>query len=299
MQTLPPRLVWVLVLMTLGWGINWPMLKLGLSEMQPLHFRAYCLIGGALGVIAIALLRGESFRVPRADWGRLVAVAALNMGAWNVFAAYGIPMMASGRAAIFAFSMPIWEALFGLLLLREPPTRRGLVGLALGIAGMLLLLGDEIAAVGRAPIGALLMLSAATSWALSIIVMKRWPTRLDAWPLTAWQLTIAGVPVLGAALLLESGPFFPWQLSTVPALATIYTLVVGFWLCQWAWIEIAKNAPLGVSSVATFMTPVLGVLSSAIVLGDRPLWSDYVALVLVVAAMATVMPLPRLGRRAA
>ena len=298
MQTLPRHLVWVFLIMTFGWGFNWPMLKIGLAEMQPLHHRSLCLIGGAAGVIVIALARGHSLYVPRRDWLRLFVISMFNMAAWNVFAAYGIPLLASGRASIFAFSMPIWATIFGFFLLREPLTARRILGLVLGMAGMLLLLGDETAAAGRSPTGALLMLGAATSWGLAVVIIKRWPPSVGAWTLTAWQLIIAGVPVLTCALLFETGPFFPWQLSLRAALAVSFTLVVTFWICQWAFMEIALRAPTGVTSIATLMTPVVGVFSAALVLGEEPQWQDYVALALVLGAIATILPMPNLKRKA-
>lgn len=294
--TLPRQLVWVLVVLTLGWGINWPMMKTALTEMPPLHFRAMCLLGGAVGVFPVAWLGGHRLSVPRERWGRLVVVSILNMAAWNLFAAYGIPMLATGRAAIFAYSMPIWAIPISAVVLGEPVNRRRLLGLALGMAGMALLLGEELSSVGRSPLGAVLMLSAAISWAFAIVIMKRWPVDLPGWSFTAWQLLIAGVPVTIAALTFEHGTFFPWQLSLWPGLAALYTVVISFWICQWAFITIALRAPVGVSSIATLMTPVVGVFSAAVLLGERPHWQDYAALALVFAALATVLPLPRFLR---
>jgi drug/metabolite transporter (DMT)-like permease len=60
-------------------------------------------------------------------------------------------------------------------------------------------------------------------------------------------------------------------------------------LCYWAWYKIALLAPVSVSSLSVMMIPVVGVFSSVLVLGEVPRWNDYTALVLVVAALSTVM----------
>jgi drug/metabolite transporter (DMT)-like permease len=76
----------------------------------------------------------------------------------------------------------------------------------------------------------------------------------------------------------------------------LYNMVISFIFCQWAWIKIALVAPVGVSTVGTLLVPVVGVFSGALVLGERPHWQDYAALVLVGLAIASVL-LPE--RRAA
>jgi drug/metabolite transporter (DMT)-like permease len=72
-----------------------------------------------------------------------------------------------------------------------------------------------------------------------------------------------------------------------------YNIVVAFIFSYWAWTKIAIQAPVGVSSLAVMMVPVIGVFSSALVFREMPRWPDYVALLLVVGSLATVMLPPR------
>ena len=66
-----------------------------------------------------------------------------------------------------------------------------------------------------------------------------------------------------------------------------------FIFCYWAWFKIATSAPPSVSSLSTLMIPVVGVFSGVLVLGESPHWQEYAALVLVIAALATVLIGPR------
>jgi drug/metabolite transporter (DMT)-like permease len=212
-----------------------------------------------------------------------------NICGWNIFAIYGISLMASGRAAIVGYTMPVWGVLLSTWLLGEPFTRRRALGVVLGLSGMLLLFGGEIQAVGRSPLGAIFMIAAAFSWALGTVLMKRWPVDLPTSSFTAWQMVLGLPPILAIALFAEEGPFNPFALSAGPLLGVLYNLVIAFNFCYWAWTKIAIQASVGVSSLSIMMIPVVGVFSSVLVLGEAPSWSDYAALILVVGALATVL----------
>jgi drug/metabolite transporter (DMT)-like permease len=289
LQTFPPHLVWLLAGLTLGWGINWPIMKAVVIEMAPMHFRSLCLFFGATGLFTIARMSGLPIRIPKGQWPQTIAIALVYTMIWNIFAVYGVQLMASGRAAILGYTMPVWSVIIATWLLKEPFTKRRALGCVLGGAGLLLLLGEEIQAVGRSPLGAILMVGAAVSWAIGTIMMKRWPVSLPVSTFTAWQLLISVPPIILFAITFENGTFNPFALSLWPMLGVFYNAFVVFIFCYWAWTKIALIAPVGVSSLSIMMTPVVGVFSGMLLLGETPHWQDGAALVLVVTSLATVM----------
>jgi drug/metabolite transporter (DMT)-like permease len=264
-------------------------MKIALSEMAPMHFRTLCLLCGAAGLFTVARVNGLPLRMPRGQWPRMIAIALVNISGWNIFAIYGIRLMTSGRAAILGYTMPVWSAILSTWLLQEPFTRRRTLGTALGLGGMLLLLGKEIRTVGESPLGAILMVAAAICWALGTVMIKSWPVPLPASSFTGWQLLIGVTPIAIIALAYESGSFNPCTLSLWPMLGTFYNLLVAFNFCYWAWTRIALVASVGVSSLSVMLIPVVGVFSGMLFLGETPSWQDYAALVLVVASLATVL----------
>ena len=288
-HALPKSVFGLLAALSLFWGFNWPVMKVVLGEMPPLHFRSWCLGLSAIGLFALARCNGFQIRVPRREWRPLVLIAIFNQAAWNILAVHSIEMMDSGRAAILGYTMPIWAMLLGFWMLKEPATPRKLFGLALGVAGILLLLAGEITAVGRSPMGALLMILAAMSWAIGLVMIKRWPIALSLISFSAWQMAIAFVPIWLGAVLLEPGSFSLIRLSFWPLAGVIYNVLFPFIFCNWAWMKIATIAPMSVSSLSTLMVPVIGVFSGMLVLGERPGWNDYSALLLVCAALITVL----------
>ncbi len=284
---LPAAILWLLAALTLGWGFNWPMIKLALTEVPVLSFRSVCLLGGAAGLFAIATYARLPLRVPRGEWGRLLLMSVFSITGWQICTVYGIGYMASGRAAILAFTMPLWGVLLSAWLLKERLSARRILGVGLGMGAILLLLSNELQAVQAAPKGTLLMLGAALSWAFGTVMMKRYPVDLPVASLTAWQLLVGGIPIYAGALALEMHSLQP--LTLWPAVALAYNVLVAFVFCHWAWNKIVSSVPVGVSTLSTLMTPVVGVFSGMLVLAERPHWQDFAALGLVLLALATVM----------
>jgi drug/metabolite transporter (DMT)-like permease len=101
-------------------------------------------------------------------------------------------------------------------------------------------------------------------------------------------MLLGGVPIFIGALLFED-----WRaLENVglwPALGTAYNVFIAFAFAHWAWIKIATSVPVSVFSISMLLIPVVGVVSGMLFLGERPAWTEYAALGLVVAALLTVL----------
>jgi drug/metabolite transporter (DMT)-like permease len=282
-EHLPRRLWWLLAGLSLAWGFNWTAMKFALAEVAPWTFRSLCLGLGSAVLFLVLRGAGQSLAVPRGQRGRLAMLALLNITSWNLLVAYGLTMIPSGRAAILAYTMPVWAIPLSVWLLGERLTRARVAGLALGMAGLALLVGPQ-----AANLGSLLVLGAALSWALGSVLQKRFPMRMPSGPYTAWIMLVGGVPIFAGALLLED-----WrgllQISAPAALGIAYNVLVAFAWAHWAWIKLATSVPVGVFSLSMLAVPLVGVLSGILVLGERPLWSEYAGLALVLAALFSVL----------
>jgi drug/metabolite transporter (DMT)-like permease len=285
---LPRRLWWVLAGLTLAWGFNWTAMKVALTEVTPWTFRALCLGLGSAVLFAALRAGGQSLAVPKGQWPRLAMLAFFNITCWNLLVAFGMTLIPSGRAAILAYMMPAWAIPLSMWIVGERLTGGKLAGLALGMAGLALLLGEALATLGSAPLGSLLVLAASLSWALGTVLQKRYPTSMPAGPYTAWIMLLGGVPIFIGALLLDDfrrlGDIGLW-----PALAIAYNVLIAFAWAHWAWIKIATSVPVTVFSLSMLVIPVVGVMSGMLFLGERPSWAEYAALGLVLASLLTVM----------
>lgn len=285
-EHLPRRLWWVLAGLTLAWGFNWTAMKVSLAEVSPWTFRTLCLGGGAAILFLVLRSVGTPLRVPRKEWPRLAALALLNITCWNVLVAYGVSMIPSGRAAIIAYTMPVLAIPLSVWLLRERLNGRKLTGIALGIGGLVLLLGEQVANMRAAPIGALFMLGAAASWAIGTVLQKKFPVSIPISAYTAWIMLLGGVPIFVVAALIDLGRHPP--ISAQAWLAIAYNVFIAFAWAHWAWIKIATSVSVTIFSLSMLMIPVVGVASGMIFLGERPSGPEVAAMLAILAALGAV-----------
>ena len=200
-MTLTRRDAGLLVLLTLMWGVNWPMMKFSLREVTPLWFRALTMSGGALMLMLFYLARGSAMRLPRSEWARVAWLALPNIVGWHFFSILGLKELASGRAAILGFTMPVWTVLIGLLLAHDRMTPRVWISVAGAAAAVALLSAQELAQLAGRPLGIVWMQLAAVSWALGTLLVRRSSTALPVEALKA-----RGIPIHGIAFTGEDNP---------------------------------------------------------------------------------------------
>ena len=285
---LPARLWWLLVVLTLAWGLNWVAMKVALTDVPPWTFRSMCLGLGSAVLFLALYLGGQKIPWPRGQWARLWMLALLNITGWNMLIAYGLTMIPSGRGAILAYTMPALAIPLSVWLLGERLTAAKAIGLALGLAGLALLLGEGYAALGAAPLGSLLVLAAAVSWAFGTVLQKKYPVAMAPGPYTAWIMLLGGVPIYVGAAVLED----PRMLAGVGArawLGTAYTVLIAFAFAHWAWIKLATSVSVTVFSLSILIIPAVAVLGGMVFLGERPSVAEVAALLLVLGSLATVV----------
>jgi len=276
---------------TLVWGCNWPVLKMGVAELAPLTFRALTLPFAAIGLLVIGRIAGDSIRIPRAVWGKLALLALFNITGWNGLLLFGVQQLPAGRSAILAYTMPVWSVLISLALLHEPLSRRRVVGLALGMLGMGVLLFDDISNLERAPVAALLILGASISWAMGIVLVRKWKLPLSQTIVTGWMMLLGWVPLAIVAPFFSSA--MPHHLSSAGWFAILYNIFLAGTLAHWAFFTLARTLPVAVSSMSSLPVPIVGVFAGMLFLGERPGLPEWAALVLVVAAMIAVLRSPK------
>lgn len=287
-----------ILVLTLVWGCNWPVLKIGVTEIAPLTFRTLTLPFAALGMFAITRWSGESIRIPRAWWGRLATLAFLNIGAWNGFVLFGVQQLPAGRSAIIAYTMPIWATLIAMAVLHEPLNRRKVVGLLLGMLAMAILLGDDIRHIRSAPTGALLILIAAISWACGTVLLRKWKPPFAQNALSGWMMLLGWLPLAILAPFFDPHPAsYLTELSGRAWFAITYNIFLAGTLAHWAWFTLARTLPVAVSSLSSLPVPVVGVFAGMVFLGERPGIAEFTALALVLASLFAVLFQPRARAR--
>lgn len=274
----------LLLCLALGWGINWPIMKMVVASIPPLSFRGFCLFFGGLGILAIARASGLRTRIPQGYWPKLLWLCLFNIIGWNLLATYGLSMLPSGRAALLGYTMPLWGMILSVWLLHENFGRHHALAMLLGMSGIAVLMSQSIDNLLQTPMGALLMIAAAWCWAAGMVLMKRWQIPLNTVALTGWLLFLSSLPMLVAALLVDGLP--QSQPSNAVIFGLVYNVFIAFMLCYWAWNRLVFLLPVNVSSLSSLLTPLIGVISGVIMLNESLGWREYLAVVLILGAVA-------------
>lgn len=286
----------MLALLTIIWGLNWPIMKIGVRDFAPMSFRSISMIGGIPILWLIVRAQGIPLRVAREHWRELAFLALTNMVIWFILAIYGIQMLSSGRAAILGYTMPIWTALIGWALFSETPSRRLGIGVAAAAAGVALLLASELGSLSGRPLGTLCMLGAAFVWGFGAHLMRRRRQDTNVQVITFWSVVIS-LAVCGTIAAVFEHEQWVRPPNAAEWAAIGYNALLIFGVSQAMWFRLASILPPVASGLSVMLIPVVGLFSAMLMLDEQPRWQDWVALGCILVAIATVL-LPAPGRRA-
>jgi drug/metabolite transporter (DMT)-like permease len=276
-----------LIGLTLAWGLNWPIMKFSLRELSPLYFRAATMTGGSLLLLAWFAARGQDMRLPRSAWLPVALLALPNVLGWHLFSILGVQELASGRAAILGFTMPIWTALLAVLFFGERLTTRLVIGIACAAIAIALLVAQEVVALAGRPRGILWMQIATLSWALGTILMRRTRLALSTHAITVWMMLLSSVAFWLIAPLVEAWP--RWQFSAPMWLALAWGVVINYGIAQVVWFNLARTLPPTASAFSIMAVPLVGTVSAIAIVGEVPRWQDWAAALFVILAIASAL----------
>jgi drug/metabolite transporter (DMT)-like permease len=287
MHALSRQQLILLVLLTIVWGINWPIMKFGVTGFPPLSFRSICMWLG-LPVLALFLVwRKVPFRIGREHWRELAVLTVFNMLFWHTLAILAIQSLSSGRAAILGYTMPVFSALIGAAWFGQRLAGRAWFGVAAAALGVVLLLWHEITTLSGKPLGVAMMLVAAATWALGTQQIRRTRIPHPTLAISFWMTVITAVWMTAIAILFERDA---WVWPTPPVWgAIVYNALGVFAFAQVAWLMLARDLPPIASTLSVMFIPVLGVFGGAWGLGVGLHWQDWTAVALVMLAIATVL----------
>jgi len=277
----------MLVLLAFAWGLSWPIMKIALDEVGVWVMRFLGLSVGTAFLFALIKLQRRDPSIAR---GRprlhVVTASVINVVAFGMFVSFAQLAAATSRVVIVNYSMPVWSSLMAWLVLGERLDLRAGIGLVLCAGGLTALVLPAMEAHGAT--GLLLALGCALSWAAGTVYMKWAKIPGDIITVTAWQLAIAAV-VFAACLLLFQDMTLPTSVTWQGVLAVLYTGLIAVGLAYLLWFAIIERLPTATASLGSLATPVIGVGSSMLMLGERPTAADLVGFALILAAAACVL----------
>ncbi|HET6184733.1 MAG TPA: DMT family transporter [Acetobacteraceae bacterium] len=257
----------LLAITACSWGLNWPLMKFLMSELPPFTMRSVSFVGGLAFALALALGRGESLRFPREQAGNLLLFSLLNYGLFGVFTALSLWWLRSSEAVVITYTLPVWAALLAWPMLGERPTPRRVAGMVLALAGVAALVGaEEMRFSARLLPGVACGFLAAFLFGLGTVVIKRQPLRMPPVAGVVWQIGLGFIPTVLLAALLEHPDFS--RLTPVAWLCFAYIAIMPMTVAYLTWFRALRLLPASIAATSVLLSPLVGVLSSALLLGD-------------------------------
>ncbi|HMA16520.1 MAG TPA: DMT family transporter [Kiloniellaceae bacterium] len=288
----------LLVAVVVLWGVNWPVMKVGVAAMPPVWFATARMVLGAASLLALLAVLGRVKLPTRRDLPVVLTVGLLQMGAFLALVNVALLHVEAGRSAILAYTTPLWVTPAAILLLGERPTLFKLAGLALGLAGVAALFNplgfdwsDPQVLLGNG-----LLLAAALAWSVAILHVRVHKWDSSPLQLAPWQMLLAVPPLAVLSWATEDWSGIRWDGTTALVLAYNGPLATAF--CFWAVVSVTRALPAITTSLSLLAVPVTGVAASALFLGE-PLTATLLAGLVLILGGTVLVNLGDLRRRPA
>ena len=271
-----------LLLVALIWGVNYTIVKFGTTLVDPLAYNGVRVALAAVLLSAIVSIGREPFPPARAVIA-LLALGVLGNGVYQFLFVEGIARTRASDAALFVSASPAFIAIIGRLRGVERISRRAAVGIALSIAGILLVvLGTATGGEGRASLlGDLLVLAGSLSWALYTVLLKPYTHDVSGMQLSAFTMVGGAIPLFAVAW--PSIASAPWRsMPPIGWVAVAYSGVFALVVAYYFWYRGVRV--IGPTRTAMFsnLQPVIAVLVAWPMLGETPtVWQGFGAVCII------------------
>ncbi len=287
-QTLQVNLTtfaWLTAMVVL-WGLSWPATKLALGTVPPLWLAASRFGSAAICLFIFCALRGRLVFPPVKDWSIVASIGLLQMTAFSGLGMIAMTHTDTSRAVLLAYTTPLWAVLMGWLLFKQVPTGKQLMALGVGMAGIGVICSPfEVDWTNpNILLGCAFLLVGAVCWSIVILHIRRHTWSASPLDLAPWQMLIATIPLSAFAYGLEGSPAdIAFDRELIELLFFIGPVATS--ACFVISAEYGRRITAFAMSNFTLGVPLIGILSSIIILGNRITPPFALGLVLVVISM--------------
>jgi drug/metabolite transporter (DMT)-like permease len=301
-----PRLALLMTLPPLLWAGNAVVGRLMVGQMPPLSFNFLRWLLTALILLPLAWRALTPWSRIAERWPYLLALGVLGVGAFNSLQYLALITSSPINVTLVAASMPVWMLAVGALFIGEHPTRRQYLGAALGLVGVLVVIGrgslDTLLQVRFVP-GDGYILLAVIGWAFYSWLLARPPAHMQGAERPDWDwaglLLVQTLFGLAAAGLFTAGEqalgAAPIRWSSGVVAALLYVSLGASILAYRCWgLGVAEGGP-ALAAFFNNLTPLFAAVLSALLLGDVPRGFHALAFALIVGGIAVSLPRRQAG----
>jgi drug/metabolite transporter (DMT)-like permease len=279
------------------WGSTYLAIRVAIETLPPFLMAATRFLVAGSVLFAFSARRGGRTRdrIGPAQWRAAAIVGGALLLGGNGGVVWAEHRIASGVAALLVAMLPLWMAILDRVCFGRRLSRRGVLGLALGLCGLVLLVG-RVDSGGVDPLGAVVCMLASFSWAAGSVYART--ASLPHRPLvaTAMEMLAGGflLTLVGLAAG-EAGRVRLDAFSTRSVLALAYLIVFGSLLAFSAYVWLLHRAPLPLVATYAYVNPVVAVVLGWLLL-DEPITPRMILaggiIVVAVALIAGAAPPP-------
>jgi len=252
-----------------AWGINWTVTKVLVAHVTPLWTAAIRTSIAAVALLGLLACLGKLIVPRRGDLPVVAAIGICHMVAFSALMTAGLKYVPAGRAIVLGYTTPLWVAPGAYFLLKEAMPKMRVWGVLIGLAGLAVMFNPFTFdwSDGRAIFGNVLLLLSALAWSVSILYVRAHKWISTPFQLVFWETLLATAILLALAFWFEGPPKIVWTRQIV--LGFGYSGLVGTALGFWAMAVVNRSLPATVTSLGILATPIVGLASSAVFLGER------------------------------
>ena len=259
-------------LVYLFWGSTYLAIDIAVQTIPPALMCGVRFSIAGVVMLAVCAVMGRRIWYSARQIALASVVGILLLMGGNLTLAWAELSVASGLAALIIAITPLWFLVLDSLLLGDHHISwRGKAGLALGMAGLVVLFWPELhssSTLGRREFWASLsLLGGSFYWALGSVLSKRWQSGMDVFSATGWQVTAAGAGNLLFAFAVGDFSHVNWTGRGVGAV--LYLVVCGSWIGYTAYIWLLEHVPTSKVSTYAYVNPVVAVFLGWLILHER------------------------------
>ena len=257
-----PRRAWLAyAVICVVWGTTFLAIRVAIETIPTLYVNAIRFIGAGSILLLLSLIVRARFPKGLADWRNTIINGVLMSAISNTLVVYSENFLASGLAALLAAMIPIWMAVLESIIGEAPMNRRKFAGLALGFAGVALLVAPAIGKPDTSLkffLAVFLMQVNAIIWNIGTLRSKRYKSAADPMAMASIQMLSGGLAVFTLSLIL--GHHAPMHFSTRSLLAVLYLMIFGSVIAYSAYIYALGKLPAGKLSSYAYVNPAVAVV---------------------------------------
>lgn len=284
-----PAVAWLLLLLlALAWGSTWPMMKLAVAEIPVLSFRFISVIAGSATLFMVGWIMNRDIMPKRWEWPTIIRIGMLNVALWYCLSALAVTTLPAGRAALLAFTTPLWAMIIEVLLYKAPITVRRAFGILLALTAIGFLTFEDLFAAEPSIIGIAAILAASFFQTFGSILQQRAGFESPVYTLIPWQMVLGGIPILIAAPVID-GTAWMDTVSLKAVLAAFSVAVFSICVGVVCWYTILSKTTMTFAALGSLVVPFAAISLSAVILDEMLTVPDIIGLVLITAAIGTTV----------